>query len=1126
MGTPPSLLALAGALLVVAACGPSTRLPAGECRADTDCPAERPLCDTAAHGCVACRADGDCGCHEVCTAGACAPLGAADASRAASAHGNWRGAPGAAAYASLGLCVTDTSCGFGELCNPLTAGCVRAADYQDPCPQRGDCPAGPRGEVLACAPALGRCLPAPACKTGHNCCGAALACDAGAGLCRPLRGECDPPAALTSTCPAAPRLTTGCPVGSFCSTLGACIGCGCDADCSAGQRCWAATSRCVAGDHCEQATDCAAPQACDRAAQACVAACVGDGDCALREWCNPDDHVCRPRSEAPCAPDEWDTGGNDTPDAALAQAAALPVPALGAASTVDDLTLCGPTDAVDYYVVSLARGDRLIVEGASLTGLEASLRAWAGDGESPLGRGALSDLAPSPLDFTVSDDGLYFLEVARTATGPATATYSLTLRRETGQPCTDAFEVAAGTDDTPLTATDLARLSLPGCTASAHAVTCGALTSCLGDLDHYRVEVPRGGELVARITGYTGILDLLVYGPFADATAVAATPAHLAGSSTGLAPSEQRVTVASRDGGAFLVKVVNQGPVSTTYGLDVAVTPPSGSCLEDDYDAPSAAAGGPPPLPSLVVDPPGRDDTQATAAAVGLTPGQSTTLRNVAGTPLTLCGQDVDWYRVMVVDGGALADPPKGWHLRVAPGSLGPSAAVVSALASSAGGEAPHEVGSPGAGAITTGDPVFVRVAAGDPLQVVPHTLELRLDPPPTCPTDGFGDTATVTNDTPATALVLDPAVWPDVAGASHTQAGLTLCRGDQDWYRVRVPPGTELVARVSFFDPDANEVGLALYDERVTAASTAPTALIDTSASVGRGFERVAGFVSTSTAYLQVHDRAGWPVLGYDLTVSLTPAACGADTFAPSSTTSPAPLPVAVAPYRAGVDVGLADPASLCGTDVPPEDWFSLRLQPGDRVVAGLDADAGTSDLTLGLFGPAPGTGALVTPGTTLVDYTVPMTAASASYLLRAATTPGHEARYALWASVTRSCSDDVHEPARREAPFALTMPVGLEGVLCDDEDWFRLDLSALAASTPLSVCARFVHAQGDIDLELWPAGATAFMARSATKNDLEQIVTTITPGLYDVRIHLDPRDHVNTTYSLSVTQDSQVCP
>jgi hypothetical protein len=76
-------------------------------------------------------------------------------------------------------------------------------------------------------------------------------------------------------------------------------------------------------------------------------------------------------------------------------------------------------------------------------------------------------------------------------------------------------------------------------------------------------------------------------------------------------------------------------------------------------------------------------------------------------------------------------------------------------------------------------------------------------------------------------------------------------------------------------------------------------------------------------------------------------------------------------------------------------------------------------------------------------------------------------------------------------------------------------------------SVCARFVHAAGDIDLALYAAGdLTRPLAASATKGDVEVIVESLAAGRYDVRVRLDPRDDVNTSYDLHVALDTAGCP
>ena len=100
----------------------------------------------------------------------------------------------------------------------------------------------------------------------------------------------------------------------------------------------------------------------------------------------------------------------------------------------------------------------------------------------------------------------------------------------------------------------------------------------------------------------------------------------------------------------------------------------------------------------------------------------------------------------------------------------------------------------------------------------------------------------------------------------------------------------------------------------------------------------------------------------------------------------------------------------------------------------------------------------------------------------------------------------------------------------MCSDEDWYAIDL--VGGNIDVTVCARFVHAEGDIDIEAYsqvtiePEGilgdAGARLGVSATKNDVERFVFQgdSAPQTVYLRVFLDAPQPVNTEYALHLLE------
>ncbi len=1158
--------ALVALVVAPSACRHTPTAPIGECRSDADCGGETPFCTPVVDTCSQCYRDDQCSCHEICNANVCVPLGADDEAQSTNAHGNWLGKPGEASYTFVDLCQSDDDCDIGELCNPLTGGCLVAADYQTSCTLNPSCPAGPNGEYLVCEPITKRCLPAGRCTADYNCCGATsihppngeFRCDPSLSVCRPPANDCDPPTELTSSCPQQPKASNGCDGGLFCTPLGECVQCTCDADCQGGLVCYQQRRVCVSVGYCERSTDCDPGQSCDTRAALCKSTCGKDEDCSdPHNYCYTLDHVCRPRTELPCQADLYDTPSNNTPEDALGNSVALPLPALGGSTTVTDLSLC--VGDVDWYTIALNKGDHVVVQGSSLTSLHADIKAYGGDAITALAVGSINDAGPAPLAFTANYDDIYYLAV--TPQNASSGTYQLTITLTQGTACTDTFEDTNGTNNLPSDATVLGAPVPSGCTGTSNQITCsgGVLSLCVGDVDYYLVDVPAGGDLALGIS-FSSNLDLYAYGPFATPETATPDEAMLAAESISGVGSSESIAITSRLGGYYLVRVVLAASLETPYDLQATVTPPTVSCDEDNYDAIGAATGGSDPLPPSVQDDAGLNDDFFTASWIGLRQGTVgvdpvgvTLVENGDTTPLTLCRADEDWFRLGIEGGSGLVDLPAGKRLvlEVQLDAASPGSAVTMGIGHS-GASWPFgsvDVGTPTKRVVvglTDGEPYFVRIlGASDATSPVYYRLHVELEEPPICSDDGLGDSGASRNDTPATATALSTTDgWPSAADQSYTlDSGiLSLCASDNDWYSYDIPAGTRLIARVGF-DPDVAEVGLALYDDTVGTLTDGPqpspltTGLIEASELAGRGYQRVTGGSDGSTVYLQVYNLTGWPLANYTLELRLVPAACFADE-AESNDTYQAAHPLTLnRNLSGGPDSLMLDALTVCGAGDTHADWYAVGLERGDTIEASVYYTPNEADLDLYLFAyDAPGISLSSDydddppqKGVLTVNYTVGPGDTVGDYLLNVSPfgVTSNNALYGMEVRVWRACVDDNWETVDPLAPYDVTFPVTRSEplVLCNDTDMFRFDVSS---TQDITACADFVHANGDIDLILYDTtnpSSPVVAGTSATKNDHEQITVPSASGQYVLKVYLDPRDQVNTTYTLNIVSGSS-CP
>lgn len=1074
----------------------SVILTLGLCVSFCNSPARDNNRDCTGSDCAAvCAKDTDCTCHEICVKGACLPLAGPDHS--SNGHGNWQSLGDNRGQQFLGVCESDDQCSLGEICNPLTRGCISAASYLIACDSSNNCPAGQSGEILTCDAQSRLCLPAPACRSEANCCGnTTLSCDANAGVCLARHDECQPPPQVTDQCPFAPRSDIGCEnrPDTFCSNLGRCVECVCDADCdpqTGMSRCYATSGRCVTQDYCENTSDCSiAGNNCDVVRRLCVPACTLDEQCPNGAYCESTLQVCRAWTDRACVNDSFEP--NNSADQALSAASTLPLPNLNNSVTISDLSFCDSDS--DWYIVDAQRADRLIIGGTSFN-VRATLSLLERDANTVLARGSIDPNQRDPIDVTINNAGTYYLRIDRQST--TAGFYRLDVQKLAGSACDDVLENTdnrSNSNNTPIDATwlydNLASNESP-CTlstsAAADTVTCGGdlLQLCDGDVDYYRVRLPAGATFRAAITGFVGNLDMAI---FADASL-----SPLATSATNL-PSES-VQIVARRAGEYLVQIQRNNGRSTAYDLNLRIDKPAFACSEDDYDI-----GG-------------NNDSSDQIPWLAVSSSDAHDSSPVVTQALTLCRGDADYFRLGIVTPSGFTDLPAG--MRVQLNLLGDSAGL--RISSGSNAQMLH---SNATDFISTGAPVYLSITGDTAVDRRPPVYQLRvtLTQAPACSVDNLGDTEFDNNNTLNRATLLVNAPWPQNIGEAHTQAELSLCATDADWYALDPPPGAATIVTVQSA-PTADAISVSLYNQNGLSG------LLDESHSAGHDYQRVYGL---NAAYVKIDNKSGWPIQNYSLDVHYISAACSADAFEPND----------LATQARTIGEGLTDALTVCDTATHDDgpDWYKVMLSSGDALRVRAYYQASQGDLDLALYAPLqngdPGERlALATDDAgTLnyleVNYIASMNAHRGEYLLKVVPTLSNANLYYFDTQIIRSCTDDASEPASPALYTALNASdaaLGLELQLCNDEDWY-----AITTSTPLTVCTNFEHIDGDIDLEVYDSiAATHRLAASLSKNDYERVVLSGAPSnQYFVRVFLDPRDAVNTAYTLTVLNGDVACP
>ncbi len=316
-----------------------------------------------------------------------------------------------------------------------------------------------------------------------------------------------------------------------------------------------------------------------------------------------------------------------------------------------------------------------------------------------------------------------------------------------------------------------------------------------------------------------------------------------------------------------------------------------------------------------------------------------------------------------------------------------------------------------------------------------------------------------------------DSCATPSILGAGAF-ANLVVKSTDRDWYRIDVPSGQRLTARLSFTHANG-DIDCALYDACGGAAlATATGAANDETVA----FENTSGATVTTLleAYLFSDTRN-------EYAMTLTIAACVGDDAFEGNDACAAASPVADGTYP-----GLL----VVRTD---EDWYRVTVPGFSSLTVTTTFSGAVADVDMGLFLFCGG-GAIST--STGIGDSEAVTATNvnptpADHLVRVyvfSGSPGECTTYSMTVVTTPCASDDSREPNDSCAEASTVSNGTIVGLLSrsGDDDWYRINVQGGAR---LELSLSFVNARGDIDLELYDACGGTLVASSTGMGDGESV-------------------------------------
>ncbi|MEQ9500240.1 MAG: pre-peptidase C-terminal domain-containing protein [Deltaproteobacteria bacterium] len=349
-------------------------------------------------------------------------------------------------------------------------------------------------------------------------------------------------------------------------------------------------------------------------------------------------------------------------------------------------------------------------------------------------------------------------------------------------------------------------------------------------------------------------------------------------------------------------------------------------------------------------------------------------------------------------------------------------------------------------------------------------------------------DDAEEPNDSAAEGTRVEPGRYTDLA----------QCEDNDDWFVVAGAVDDTLQLTIDFEHAEA-DLALELFDPSGASVAVADSSTDD---------EQLTYVVTTPGDHaLRVHlvddggRRAGAP---YGLQVTRTePLRCVADAMEPNDTLLTAAPAALDTPYT----------ATACGES----DYYAFTTATPLTIQAAFTHAEG--DVDLELFDP---NGTSVALAASQDDDETLVVTSTGAYVLRVqlasdgGNAPGNDYTLQL---ATSGCAPDTFEPndaVAAAAPVAFGAHAGL--TMCEaDADYYQFDL---AAGQGVDIDLSFLHAEGDIDVELSTLSGTLLSSATSGDDDETILFSTQVGGTYVLRVYLyaDAGSDPGNTYDLSL--------
>jgi hypothetical protein len=309
------------------------------------------------------------------------------------------------------------------------------------------------------------------------------------------------------------------------------------------------------------------------------------------------------------------------------------------------------------------------------------------------------------------------------------------------------------------------------------------------------------------------------------------------------------------------------------------------------------------------------------------------------------------------------------------------------------------------------------------------------------------------------------------------TLTDLLLEEGGEDWFRIDVPKGKELLVAARF-DHAKGDIDMELLDAELRTLRTSTS-----SGNIER--VRVAAAKEARTCLVRLFNGRN----PYHLEVALEDYVPG-DAFEPNDGREEA------APVAAGTHTGLASNG---------EDWYRLEAPAGKLLDVSITFAAGEGDLELSVEAQS---GQPLAESRGMGDSErVRCFVPDEAVLIRVFDQAQAPVKYTLSVTVAEPPTKDALEPNDGPSAARPLAPGKHEGLVLESEDWYRLEL---APGKQLRLSARKTDESlpGDVDLTLFAPGATPgeevelTVARGAFTGQAALLAARPKPGPVLVRV------------------------